>query len=485
MEDIGYVALEESPISREPSRNNPLRIQAIHAAMEKELGVAARNAGSFAELGGTSSSNYDVEDIEESEGGVSDEEKRVFWANDDDDDGGKKRLEDDETIKGQRAKEMDPNDIADESHSNIDWGRGVVENRDEDWIGGRSVYKTLIFFPFLFIPSDINALGGVKMEVLVDFKEEGVAVGRNKWSHWKEEKKLGGGAHQGQNDWIKTTGGAAPEVYRAATEPYRASEELLWRIFTKVHGGFSRALKGRRKSLERRFERVSRIREDDFCALTWHNLTKKNKREAWEERSTAEKVSVPVQDAAGETSRRLACVHLDGTASPEKKGRYPEDTKEEGSCEDHLRVSKILFFVFESRKEFLDWNELKESTIRKVVKIPMEEIDFLDLIEMAAENEGAGDYDKVTQVVFFCKGRDLKEEKELDWAKLVKVMKARWGRYRPAPRCTIQELWTAVDGWEKKGGVSSKGDYEEFSYNFCKLLSDSKDLTPSSYTGYK
>ncbi|CAH7667682.1 hypothetical protein PPACK8108_LOCUS2105 [Phakopsora pachyrhizi] len=42
------------------------------------------------------------------------------------------------SLWGQRAKEMDPNDIADESHSNIDWG--VVENRDEDWIGGRSVY---------------------------------------------------------------------------------------------------------------------------------------------------------------------------------------------------------------------------------------------------------------------------------------------------------------------------------------------------------
>ncbi|KAI8459787.1 glycosyl transferase [Phakopsora pachyrhizi] len=94
MEDIGYVALEETPISSEPSRNDPLRIQAIHAA-----------------LGGASSSDCDVEsnisssrDIEESEGGVSDEGKRdnfsVFWAyDDDDDDGGRKGLEDDKTIK--------------------------------------------------------------------------------------------------------------------------------------------------------------------------------------------------------------------------------------------------------------------------------------------------------------------------------------------------------------------------------------------------
>ncbi|CAH7689062.1 hypothetical protein PPACK8108_LOCUS24121 [Phakopsora pachyrhizi] len=36
--------------------------------------------------------------------------------------------------------------------------------------------------------------------------EEGVAVERNGWDHWKEEQKLGGGAHQGQSGWSKTTG---------------------------------------------------------------------------------------------------------------------------------------------------------------------------------------------------------------------------------------------------------------------------------------
>ncbi|KAI8451537.1 hypothetical protein BY996DRAFT_6585229 [Phakopsora pachyrhizi] len=124
----------------------------------------------------------------------------------------------------------------------------------------------------------------------------------------------------------------------------------------------------------------------------------------------------------------------------------------------------------------------REATIRKVVKIPKEEElmfdgkgfhQFLDMFEMAAENEGAEDYDKVKQVIFFCKERDLQEEvmeieswRELDCGKLFKEMKARWGRYRPAPRCTTQELWTSVDGWEKKGGVSSNGDYEEFSYFF-------------------
>ncbi|CAH7667773.1 hypothetical protein PPACK8108_LOCUS2199 [Phakopsora pachyrhizi] len=53
-----------------------------------------------------------------------------------------------ETFPGQKAKEMDPNDIADEKAlqsmsdnmtGSLTQGR-VVENRDEDWIGGRSVY---------------------------------------------------------------------------------------------------------------------------------------------------------------------------------------------------------------------------------------------------------------------------------------------------------------------------------------------------------
>ncbi|CAH7682699.1 hypothetical protein PPACK8108_LOCUS15772 [Phakopsora pachyrhizi] len=33
-----------------------------------------------------------------------------------------------------------------------------------------------------------------------------VTVGRNEWHDWKEEKKFGGGAHQGQSDWSKITG---------------------------------------------------------------------------------------------------------------------------------------------------------------------------------------------------------------------------------------------------------------------------------------
>ncbi|CAH7689076.1 hypothetical protein PPACK8108_LOCUS24140 [Phakopsora pachyrhizi] len=36
-------------------------------------------------------------------------------------------------------------------------------------------------------------------------EDEGVAVEGNKWQYWKEEQKLGGGAHQAQSDWRKTT----------------------------------------------------------------------------------------------------------------------------------------------------------------------------------------------------------------------------------------------------------------------------------------
>ncbi|CAH7681800.1 hypothetical protein PPACK8108_LOCUS14450 [Phakopsora pachyrhizi] len=42
--------------------------------------------------------------------------------------------------------------------------------------------------------------------ILMDFEDEGVAVEENGWHHWKEEKKLGGGAHKGQSDWSKIIG---------------------------------------------------------------------------------------------------------------------------------------------------------------------------------------------------------------------------------------------------------------------------------------
>ncbi|KAI8447375.1 hypothetical protein BY996DRAFT_6513124 [Phakopsora pachyrhizi] len=42
--------------------------------------------------------------------------------------------------------------------------------------------------------------------ILQGFEEEGVVEEGNGWRHWKEGQKLGGGAHQGQSGWSKTTG---------------------------------------------------------------------------------------------------------------------------------------------------------------------------------------------------------------------------------------------------------------------------------------
>ncbi|CAH7675917.1 hypothetical protein PPACK8108_LOCUS10999 [Phakopsora pachyrhizi] len=46
-----------------------------------------------------------------------------------------------------------------------------------------------------------GGLQGRCKEVFVGF----LAVEGNGWRHWKEEETLGGGAHQGQSDWSKTT----------------------------------------------------------------------------------------------------------------------------------------------------------------------------------------------------------------------------------------------------------------------------------------
>ena len=58
---------------------------------------------------------------------------------------------------------------------------------------------------------------------------------------------------------------------------------------------------------------------------------------------------------------------------------------------------------------------------------------FLDLYECAADVDGASDYDKSRQIIFFFKGDDLKDElremegyQNRDWGLLVREMKARW-----------------------------------------------------------
>ncbi|CAH7676918.1 hypothetical protein PPACK8108_LOCUS12027 [Phakopsora pachyrhizi] len=67
---------------------------------------------------------------------------------------------------------------------------------------------------FMSMPQNIysDAPGSDPMESddnKVDFAgfwDEVVIMGSNGWCHWKEEEKLGGGAHQGQDGWSKTTG---------------------------------------------------------------------------------------------------------------------------------------------------------------------------------------------------------------------------------------------------------------------------------------
>ncbi|KAI8452072.1 hypothetical protein BY996DRAFT_6609934 [Phakopsora pachyrhizi] len=324
---------------------------------------------------------------------------------------------------------------------------------------------------------------------------EEVSSGRKWIAPLERIAKLGVGAHQGQSGWSRTTGATdlpsqraakeAPdlewkflgfldfsfanlgifvwnlrrptEVYRAFTEVYGGFRKLrqmsmgVYRAFTEVGGGFIT------KASQRCFTEVRRIiqslKRKNFqrgylCALRRHNFRLHLKgqdtgQDQWETGSA------PVQEAAGEISRRVVCVHLDGTTQPEWGG-YSGDTKEKGSdctSEVWLRIREDFVFVFKSRKNLDQLGPVGEEELMFDGKGFHQ---FLDLFEMAGENEGAEDYDKVKQVIFFCKGRDLKEEvmemecwRELDWGKLVKEMKARWGRYRPAPRYTIQELWTA------------------------------------------
>ncbi|CAH7675170.1 hypothetical protein PPACK8108_LOCUS10140 [Phakopsora pachyrhizi] len=57
------------------------------------------------------------------------------------------------------------------------------------------------------IVAAILALGAIaEAEFLFASDDEGETLERNRWGHWKEEEKLGGGAHQGQSDWGKITG---------------------------------------------------------------------------------------------------------------------------------------------------------------------------------------------------------------------------------------------------------------------------------------
>ncbi|CAH7689776.1 hypothetical protein PPACK8108_LOCUS24913 [Phakopsora pachyrhizi] len=160
--------------------------------------------------------------------------------------------------------------------------------------------------------------GGLKERYNKVFDKE-VAGEGNEWHLWKEEQKLGGGAHQGQSDWRKITG---------ATD---------LKDFQKEERRVSRGYQGERK----------------WCLATLKVF----------ERET-----------------RPLCEHKEGF---------------------------LFLFLNPGRMSGLGGTEAgiagpsrSETTIRKVVKIPKEEElmfdgkgfhQFLDMFEMAAENEGAGD----------------------------------------------------------------------------------------------
>ncbi|KAI8452540.1 hypothetical protein BY996DRAFT_6449702 [Phakopsora pachyrhizi] len=62
MEDTGYVALEEAPISRKPSRKDPLRIQVICAAVQEGFLPASALENELRQ-------DSSVDDDDENEGG--------------------------------------------------------------------------------------------------------------------------------------------------------------------------------------------------------------------------------------------------------------------------------------------------------------------------------------------------------------------------------------------------------------------------------
>ncbi|CAH7669387.1 hypothetical protein PPACK8108_LOCUS4003 [Phakopsora pachyrhizi] len=290
--------------------------------------------------------------------------------------------------------------------------------------------------------------------ILQDFEEEGVKMEGNGWHYWKEGKKLGGGAHQGRSGWSKTTGVTdffkeAPDLEVLSTEVCGGAAEVYGGLgggaggSTEVYGAYTEVY-----GVCRRFYGA--------LAEAGEGLSRRHVGGSKELLRSLKRRKEEVKEASR--------TRVWGSFWSFKKGK--EVSRGYQGVRKWWRI--CFCFCIQEGMSGLGGTEAgpagpsgRETISRKVVKIPKEEElmfdgkgfhQFLDLFEMAAENEGAEDYDKVKQVIFFCKGRDLKEEvmemegwRELDWGKLVKEMKA-------SPK--------------KKGGVSSKGDYEEFSYFF-------------------
>ncbi|KAI8448542.1 hypothetical protein BY996DRAFT_6539862 [Phakopsora pachyrhizi] len=92
-----------------------------------------------------------------------------------------------------------------EGTGNKEKGNGL--SRGRAWKGDRcmAVERGAVVEDLVKEYGEREVKGGFSW-ILLGFEDERVAVEGNGWLHWKEEKKLGGGAHQGQSDWSKTKG---------------------------------------------------------------------------------------------------------------------------------------------------------------------------------------------------------------------------------------------------------------------------------------
>ncbi|OAV99514.1 hypothetical protein PTTG_06821 [Puccinia triticina 1-1 BBBD Race 1] len=93
---------------------------------------------------------------------------------------------------------------------------------------------------------------------------------------------------------------------------------------------------------------------------------------------------------------------------------------------------------------------------------------FLDDYELAAELDGASDYDKARQVGSFVETGEIRAilatlegYKPPDWNKLKTAMTSYWGDVDKA-LFTERDIVTLVEKWSQKGGISSVSDYHEF-----------------------
>ncbi|WAR54974.1 hypothetical protein PtB15_4B592 [Puccinia triticina] len=107
---------------------------------------------------------------------------------------------------------------------------------------------------------------------------------------------------------------------------------------------------------------------------------------------------------------------------------------------------------------------------------------FLDSYQLAAELDGASDYDMAHQICFFMRTDELMDVVEAldgfedhDWERLKASMLLYWGREDVA-QFTVQDLEDLLLHWSAREGISPVEDYPSFCQSFesiaCYLLKD-------------